>query len=132
RPPRPRSSRSWRRRRTRTRARSRRDLVGRLGTFFERRRRQHGVLPFLQPLLLMGQLVDVVLRVVELAAPEERVERTGLDADTAVHAERVIDREPIEDLGGAGATASRGLVGLLVGVDVDAPVGTFARALVAN
>src|SRR2546422_935118 len=40
--------------------------------------------------------------------------------------------EPIVDLGGASPTAARGLVGLLVSVDVDAPVGTLARALVTD
>src|SRR5439155_23508874 len=78
------------------------------------------------------QLIAVVLRVAELTAPDGGVDRTRIDTDPAVHAERVIHREAIEDLRGASATSAGGLVRLLVGVDVDAPVGALARALVAD
>ena len=59
----------------------------------------------------------------------ERVERAHLDADPAVHAERVVDVEAVEHAHRALAatlTARRAL--LLVALDVDAPVGALARA----
>ena len=54
---------------------------------------------------------------------------TDLDADPAVHAERVVDVEAVEHAHAALATtltARRAL--LLVALDVDAPVGALARA----
>jgi len=77
----------------------------------------------------VGELADVVLRVLELAAPEEGVVWTDLDADAAVHAERVIDREAVQDIALAGpASLALGRERLLVRVDVDAPVGALAPA----
>jgi hypothetical protein len=76
--------------------------------------------------------VDVVLGILELGAPEEGVERACLDADAAVHAQGVIDRKPVEHLDRARTPPGRWLVLFLVSVDVDAPVGTLARALVAD
>src|SRR5581483_7551298 len=109
---------------------------GRLGrklrALLDRQRRQDRVGPLLELLLVVQQIVDVVRRVLELGAPEEGVERTHLHADPAVHAERVVDVEAIEDLHRPGLSAGGRRVGLLVGLDVDAPVGTLARALVAD
>jgi len=85
-----------------------------------------------EPLLLVDQLEDVVLRVFELGAPEQRVEGAHLDADPAVHAQRVVDGETVEHLDRPAPAATHGLVRLLVGVDVDAPVGALPRALVAD
>jgi hypothetical protein len=74
-------------------------------------------------------LADVVLGVFELAAPEQRVVRADLDTDPAVHAERVIDGEAVEDVALA-RPASRSLrrKRLFVRIDVDTPVGTLAGA----
>ena len=69
------------------------------------------------------------LGVLVLRAPEQRVERAHLDADPAVHAERVVDVEAVEDADRAVAaalTARRAL--LLVALDVDAPVGALPGA----
>ncbi len=77
---------------------------------------------------LVGELLDLVLGVLELRAPVEGVERAHLDADAAVHAEGEVDREPVQDVAGAGAPALLGGDLLLVGVDVDAPVRALARA----
>src|SRR5690606_40966652 len=49
-------------------------------------------------------------------------------ADAAVHAQREVDVEPVEDVDLAGAGRAFGFDGLLVRVDVDAPVGAFAGA----
>ncbi len=77
----------------------------------------------------MGQLVDVGLRVLELRRPEEGVEGAHLDADPAVHAEGEVDGEAVEDVAAALATTGGGRRdALLVGVDVDAPVGAFTGA----
>ena len=52
-----------------------------------------------------GQVADVELGVLELRAPVQRVERADLDADAAVHAEREVDREPVEHVAAAVAAA---------------------------
>src|SRR5687768_3778117 len=91
-------------------------LRGRLGALLQRRRGENRVGPILQPLLLVGHLVEVELGVLELRAPEQRVERTHLDADAAVHAQGVVDREAIEHLHRPRASATRRIVGLLVRV----------------
>src|SRR5690606_40873154 len=63
---------------------------------------------FRSPLLVVDQVGDAGLGVLELGAPEERLERADLDADAAVHAERVVDREAVEvvDLAGLPALAA--------------------------
>ena len=69
------------------------------------------------------------LGVLVLGAPEQRVERAHLDADAAVHAQRVVDVEAVEVVHLArlaAGTAGRGE--LLVALDVDAPVGARAGA----
>ena len=77
----------------------------------------------------MGQLANVVLGVLELAAPEKSVVRTDLDADPAVHAERVVDGETVKDVALARTSSlALGREGFLVRVDVDAPVGALATA----
>src|SRR6266508_1403494 len=63
-----------------------------------------------------------LLGVLELWGPEERVERARLDADPAVHAEREVDREPVQDVLLPRPARTRRRELLLVGVDVDAPV----------
>src|SRR4029450_6848796 len=68
------------------------------------------------------------LRVLVLRTPEQRVERAHLDADPAVHAERVVDVETVEHAHApltSTFTSWRSL--LLVPFDVDAPVGALAR-----
>src|SRR5204863_5769815 len=117
--------------RTRTPGPSRRCLLGDRARL-QRRWRQHGVAPILELLLLVGEEVDLVLGVFELRAPEQRVERTDLDADPAVHAQGVVDGESVEDLRRTRLAAARGIVLLLVGIDVDTPVGALSRALVAD
>jgi hypothetical protein len=77
----------------------------------------------------VGELAYVVLRVLELAAPEKSVVGAHLDADPAVHAEGVVDGEAVEHVALARAAPfALGREGLFVGVDVDAPVGTLAPA----
>src|SRR6185312_2731806 len=63
-----------------------------------------------------------------LGRPEQRVERADLDADPAVHAQREVDREPVEHVDLPAPAAARRLDGLLVRVDEDAPVRTLAGA----
>ncbi|GAA4572194.1 hypothetical protein GCM10023100_32550 [Actinocorallia cavernae] len=62
----------------------------------------------------MGEFVDVGLGVLELRGPEQRVEGADLDADTAVHAQREVDGEPVEDVAAALAATGgrRGTVSL--------------------
>jgi hypothetical protein len=50
----------------------------------------------------------VVLGVLELRRPEQRVERAHLDADAAVHAQREVDREAVEDVARPRAAALLG------------------------
>jgi hypothetical protein len=64
-----------------------------------------------------------------LGAPEQRVERADLDADAAVHAQRVVDVEAVEKAHAArAATLAAGRALFLVALDVDAPVGARTRA----
>ena len=51
-----------------------------------------------EPVLLVQQVLDVELGVLELRAPVQRVERADLDADPAVHAEREVDGEAVQDV----------------------------------
>src|SRR5437868_1826134 len=77
----------------------------------------------------MQEVCDVPFRVLVLGTPEQRVERTNLDTDSAVHAQRVVDIEAIEHAHATFPTAfapRRTL--LLVSLDVDAPVWALARA----
>src|ERR687886_816997 len=76
--------------------------------------------------------MDVVLGVLELRTPEQSVERADLHTDPAIHAQGVVDGEPVQNLDAPRSPARRRLVRLLVGVDVDAPVRALARALVAD
>src|SRR5918994_2024028 len=108
------------------------NLLGGLCALLELGRRQDRVRPLLELLLLVDELDDVVLGVLELRAPEQRVERAHLDADPAVHAERVVDREAVEHLDRTRLAARRRIVRLFVRLDVDAPVGALARALPAD
>src|SRR5439155_15073293 len=48
--------------------------------------------------LLMGERRDVGLGVGELRRPEQRIIRAGLHTDPAVHAQREVDREAVEDV----------------------------------
>ena len=76
--------------------------------------------------LVVEELGDARLGVLVVGAPEQGVERAHLDADPAVHAERVVDVEPVEHADRALAAAftpRRAL--LLVPLDVDAPVGAL-------
>src|SRR5690606_23105437 len=94
-----------------------------LGAGVERGRGRHGPHPLAELVALVGEVADVGLGVLELRGPEQGVEGTDLDADTAVHAQGEVDGEAVEDVAAA-LTAARGRRGhrLLVGVDVDAPV----------
>ena len=71
----------------------------------------------------MEQVGDTGLGVLVLGAPEERIEGTHLNADPAVHAQRVVDVEAVEviDLTWLATSAPR-RGELLVGLDVDAPI----------
>src|SRR4051812_47170328 len=76
----------------------------------------------------MGHVEQVAFGVLELRRPEQRVEWADLDADAAVHAQRVVDGEAVEHVASAFAAAfGAGRDGLLVRVDVDAPVRALAR-----
>ncbi len=95
----------------------------------EGRRCRDGPHPLPELVALVGEVADVGLGVLELRGPEQGVERTDLDADTAVHAEREVDGEAVEDVAAAFAAAGgRRRDRLLVGVDVDAPVRALAGA----
>src|SRR5688572_23233073 len=100
-----------------------------VGPGLEGGRLRHRLHPLAEALLVVEQVGDLELRVLELRAPEQGVERAHLDADPAVHAEAVVDVEAVEDadraLLAAGA-AGRGLG--LVTLDVDAPVRAAAGA----
>src|SRR5438067_1030778 len=78
------------------------NLLRRFGSHLELRRREDLVRPLLQALLLVGHLDDVVFGVLELRAPEQGVERAHLHADPAVHAQGVVDGEPVQHLHRAG------------------------------
>src|SRR6476661_6015622 len=97
-------------------------LLALFGADFERLRLGHGGHPLAELHLVVEQLGDVALRVLVVGAPEERVERAHLDADPAVHTERVVDVEAVEHAHRTVAPAfppRRPL--LLVALDVDAP-----------
>src|SRR5438105_5022434 len=97
------------------RAITRRSALPPLPAGLELRGWLHVIGPFLEPFLLVDELVDVVFGVLELGGPEQRVERAGLHADPAVHAQGVVDGEPVEDLHAPRPAPGRGLVRLLVG-----------------
>src|SRR5262249_33992646 len=80
-------------------------LLALLGAELERFGLGHGVHPLAELDLVVEQLRDVALGVLVLGAPEQRVERAHLDADPAVHAERVVDVEAVEDAHRALASA---------------------------
>src|SRR5439155_2539415 len=107
-------------------------LLGGFGARFQVGWGEDLVGPLLEALFLVGQVEHAVLGVFELGAPEQGVERADLHADPAVHAQRVVDGEPVEHLDRAGPASAGRRVGLLVGFDVDAPVGTLPRALPAD
>src|SRR5215203_3163388 len=62
----------------------------------ELRRLRHRLHPLAELVLVVQQLGDAGLGVLILRAPEQRVERAHLDADAAVHAQREVDVEAIE------------------------------------
>jgi hypothetical protein len=74
----------------------------------------------------VDEVADVTFRVLELRRPEECVERADLDAYPAVHAQAEVDGEAVEDVPLARAAALGSRDRLLVGVDVDAPVGALS------
>src|SRR5690606_40190014 len=89
----------------------------------------HGLHPLAKALLVVEQVGEAQLGVLVLGAPEQGVEGADLDADPAVHAQRVVDVEAVEGADGAllaAGPAGRGLG--LVALDVDAPVGAAAGA----
>src|SRR5215207_3355091 len=96
---------------------------------FELRSLRNRAHPLAQLLLVVQQLGDARLGVLVLRAPEQGVERAHLDADAAVHAQRVVDVEAVEQADrarlAAGATRRRQR---LVALDVDAPVRAGAGA----
>src|SRR3954451_17976488 len=99
-----------------------------LGARLEGRRLGDSGHPLVQPFFVVQQIGDVELGVLELRTPEDGVERAHLHADPAIHAERVVDVEAVEDLDGAGlATLAPGRGLVLVALDVDAPVGAAAH-----
>ena len=89
----------------------------------------HGLHPLAELVLVVQEVGDPGLGVLVLRAPEQGVERAHLDADAAVHAQRVVDVEAVElaDLARLAAGAPR-RGQLLVALDVDAPVGAGADA----
>ena len=87
------------------------------------------VQPVLEPVHVVEHVAHVVLGVLVLGAPEEGVEGADLDADPAVHAEGVVDVEPVERRAHPDpAPRLVWLLLLLVALDVDAPVGALAGA----
>src|SRR4051812_20768079 len=76
-----------------------------LGTGLERRRFGDSRHPLVQPRLVVQEISDLELGVLELGTPEEGIERAHLHTDAAVHAQRVVDVEAVEDLDGAGLAA---------------------------
>src|SRR5215216_6440245 len=109
--------------------RASRSLLLALGADFERLRLGDRLHPLAELLLVVEEVGDVGLGVLVLGTPEQGVERTDLDADPAVHAERVVDVEAVEEADRplAAALAPRRPL-LLVSFDVDAPVGALPRA----
>src|SRR5215211_4571655 len=99
-------------------------LLRLVGAGLERLRLGDRLHPLAEFHLVVQELRDAALGVLVFRAPEERVERADLDADPAVHAQRVVDVEPVEHRHRALTatfTPRRSL--LLVALDVDAPVG---------
>src|SRR5215204_2184189 len=71
----------------------------------------------------MRHLSNVELGVLELRRPEQRIERADVNADSAVHTQREVDGEPVENVSRALPTTFVGRrYDLFVRVDVDAPV----------
>src|SRR5579884_368425 len=126
--PRSRVAPATRRRAPRAALRLRLPGIGCLGARLERLLLGHGPHPVAQTDPVVEQVGDARLAVLVLGAPEERVERTDLDTDAAVHAERVVDVEAVEDadVPHSAAFATRRPL-LLVPLDVDAPVGALPR-----
>src|SRR5829696_5165708 len=89
----------------------------------------HGLHPLAELVLVVQEVGDARLGVLVLRAPEERVERAHLDADAAVHAQRVVDVEAVEEAHRARLAAGPpGRGQRLVALDVDAPVRAGAGA----
>src|ERR1700719_4133167 len=104
-------------------------LTLRLGADLERLGFRHELHPLPQLDLVVQQVGDLELRVLVFGAPEQGVEGAHLDADPAVHAQRVVDVEAVEHADRAwAATFSSGWALLLVPFDVDAPVRALAGA----
>src|SRR5579884_3902042 len=95
--PRSRVAPATRRRAPRAALRLRLPGIGCLGARLERLLLGHGPHPVAQTDPVVEQVGDARLAVLVLGAPEERVERADLDTDAAVHAERVVDVEAVED-----------------------------------
>jgi hypothetical protein len=77
----------------------------------------------------MQEVGDANRGVFVFGCPKQSVKGTHFNADSAVHAQAVIDVETVEQLHGAGLatfTTRRGFV--FVTFDVDAPVGAATRA----
>src|SRR5215471_8569767 len=104
-------------------------LLPALGADFQRLRLGNGLHPLAELLLVVQEVGDVGLGVLVLGAPEQRVEGAHLHADAAVHAQRVVDVEAVEQADGAfPAALAAGRPLLLVALDVDAPVRALAGA----
>ena len=71
----------------------------------------HGLHPLAELVLVVQQVGDAGLGVLVLGAPEQRVERAHLDADAAVHAQRVVDVEAVEHADACGACRLHGAAG---------------------
>jgi hypothetical protein len=73
----------------------------------------------------MQQISDARFGVFVFRAPEERIERTHFNADTAIHAECVVNVETVELVHLARcATGTTWRSKFFVTLDVDTPVGT--------
>src|ERR1700680_3153670 len=104
-------------------------LAFHLGALLERLRVGHGRHPLAESVLVVGQGRDPRLGVLKLGTPEQGVEGAYLDADPAVHAQRVVDVETVEDTDVAGFAAfASWRTLLLVALDIEARVGTLAGA----
>ena len=77
---------------------------------------------------MLAQFGSLTRGVIEGVSPLERIERTHLDADAAVHAQAIVDREVIEHVHRAGAACS--LVGDFLGMrgQVNTPSWAFPNA----